>query len=154
MIVLRRIILIFQIRIEIKYGEDEIINILSEEWIIYSIIPVGKDLIYNLKDNHIKVGRDVCNNIVLNSNGLSRNICDIFVNQENLMLKEDPKNKNGIFYFKDNSFKRIRTHIIKNNDIICFGVGNNTLYNSWVGKLKKKKFVLTFEKKEKIWKGF
>ena len=41
------------------------------------------------------------------------------------MFEEEEKNRNGVFLYNNNSFKRISISTLKNKDLICFGGGNN-----------------------------
>ena len=119
-------------------------NFLKKKWFLKSIFPLIHDeREFDLNKNFLRIGRDDNNEIEIPSKKISKVACELRVCQNKWRLAEYPENKNGIFLFKDNSYKRVKGLILKEGDIISFGGGNNIPYGNCVTSLKRK--VITFE---------
>ena len=130
---------------EMKYDKKSEEIFLKKKWFLQKLFPIepeNESQSYDLDKNFIEIGRKGCK-INLPSPKLSKNIGYLEICQDKWRLIEDEKNRNGIFYFKGDSYKRVRGCILKEGDVISFGGGKNIPYGNCVINLKRK--VVTFE---------
>ncbi len=119
-----------------NFDENSEVEFLKKKWFLNEIFP-SDEKSFDLNKVEIKIGTKDCD-IDIDSKKLSPKIAYLQVCQNSWKLVEDPENKNGIFLFKGESYKRIRGIILKPGDIIAFGGGNNIPYGNCVKTLTRK----------------
>lgn len=120
----------------------------EKKWFLKQVVPF-KDFTFDLKKEKITIGR-INSDLNLPSKSLSKNIGTLEYCQNQWKLVENEKNKNGIFLFKDKSYKRIKCYILQSDDLFSFGGGNNVPYGSVVKSLRKKQFTFSVHNEQDL----
>ncbi len=104
---------------------------------------------FDLNKVEISIGTKDCD-INIDSKKLSEKIGHLVVCQNSWKLVEYSGNKNGVFLFKGDSYKRLRSIILKPGYIISFGGGNNIPYGNCVKTLTRKVITFNFNSEDSV----
>lgn len=135
----------------LNYNFDKInseVEFFKKKWFLNEIFPLDEKS-FDLNKSKITIGTKDCD-INIDSKKLSEKIGYLEVCQNSWKLVEYSGNKNGIFLFKGDSYKRIRGIILKPGDIISFGGGNNIPYGNFVKTLTRKVITFNFNSEDSV----